>query len=66
MAKDSQTGQSAFTSIRSHDRVAQRPDLLDLHFENIAGFEQHRRLTKDADAIRSATRDHIARLQRNP
>ena len=48
---------------RGDNRIPQASRLFDLHFENISGLEQHRRLAKDADAIRRAARNHIARLQ---
>ena len=35
----------------------------DAHFENISGFEQYRRLTKDSNAIRCAGRNYVAGLE---
>ena len=35
----------------------------DAHFENISGYEQYPRLTKDSNAIRCAGRNYVAGLE---
>src|SRR5215213_255286 len=45
--------------------VTQTTNSLDQHFHLIARLKKHRRLSREANAWRSARRDHIARLERD-
>src|SRR5690242_15129324 len=46
--------------------IPERAQLFDSHLKHVSTFEPHGRLAKGADAVRSTTRDYVARLQRNP
>src|SRR5437868_6829563 len=45
------------------DRVAQHAEALDLDLHDVAVFQEHRRLAREADTRRRAREDQIARLQ---
>src|SRR5262245_677408 len=53
----------ASSSRTGHHRVAERPKLIDLDFDLVAGLEEHRRLAGEADAGGRAGEDEIAHLQ---